>query len=116
MQLSISRVVYIRDSLLRRRDVTGAFTMLIGLGLFARTTFREGEKTIFFVGELFTNLDEFDEERAGQKPYILHSKKADEYGTGEWLEHKINALPQFPTVPLPALKRLLKEWRKQTVD
>jgi hypothetical protein len=85
-QESISRVVYIRDSVLRRRDVTGAFTMLIGLGLFARTAFREGEKIIFFVGELFTNLDEFDEERAGHKPYILHSKKADEYGTGEWLD------------------------------
>ena len=85
-QESISRVVYIRDSVLRRGDVTGAFTMLIGLGLFARTAFREGEKIIFFVGELFTNLDEFDEERAGHKPYILHSKKADEYGTGEWLD------------------------------
>ena len=71
-QESISRVVYIRDSILRRRDVvTGAFTMLIGLGLFARTAFREGEKIIFFVGELFTNLDEFDEEC---KPYILHSQ------------------------------------------
>jgi hypothetical protein len=79
-QESISRVVYIRDSVLRRRDVTGAFIMQVGLGLFARTSFREGEKIIFFVGEMFTNLDDFEEERAGHKPYILHSKKADEYG------------------------------------
>ena len=85
-QETISRVVYIRDSVLRRRDVTGAFAMQIRLGLFARTSFREGDKIIFFVVELFTNLDEFDEERAGHKPYILHFKKADQYGTGEWLD------------------------------
>ena len=60
--------------------------MQIGLGLFARTSFREGEKIVFFVGELFHHLDEFDGERAGHKPYILHSKKADEYGIGEWLD------------------------------
>ena len=60
--------------------------MQIGLGLFARTSFREGEKIVFFVGELFFHLDEFDGERSGHKPYILHSKKADEYGIGEWLD------------------------------
>ena len=77
-QETISRVIYIRDSVLRRRDVTRAFTMQIGLGLFARISLREGENIVFFVFELFTNnLDEFDEERAGHKPYILHSKKAD---------------------------------------
>ena len=85
-QEAISRVVYIRDSVLRRRDVSGAFTMQIGLGLFARTSFREGEKIVFFVGELFFHLDEFDGERFGHKSYILHSKKADEFGNGEWLD------------------------------
>ena len=55
-------------------------------GLFARTTFREREKIIYFVGGLFINLNEFDGESAGHKPYILHSKKVDEYGIGEWLD------------------------------
>ena len=85
-QESVSRVVFVRDSDLRRRDVTGAFTMHIGLGLFAKTLFRAGEKIVYFVGEIFTNIDEFDGERAGHKPYILHSKKADEFGIGEWLD------------------------------
>ena len=53
-QESISRVVCIRDSVLRRRDVTGAFTMQIGLGLFARTSFREGEKIIFSLENYFS--------------------------------------------------------------
>jgi hypothetical protein len=54
---------------------------------FARTSFREGEKIVFFVGELFYHLDEFDGVRSGHKPYIiLHSKKADEYEIGEWLD------------------------------
>ena len=50
-------------------------------GLFARTTFREREKIIYFVGGLFINLNEFDGESAGHKPYILHSKKVDFFNT-----------------------------------
>ena len=57
-----------------------------GLGLFAQTAFREGEKIVYSVSKLFTHLDELDEERAGHKPYILQSKKADQYGIGEWLD------------------------------
>ena len=53
-QETISRVVYIRDSVLRRRDVTGAFNMQIGLGLFARTSFREGEKIVFSLESCFS--------------------------------------------------------------
>jgi hypothetical protein len=85
-QETISRVLYIRDSVLRRRDITGDFTMQIGLGLFARTIFRPGEKIVYFVGEIFYDIDEFDQGRVGHKPYILHSKKADDFGNGEWLD------------------------------
>ena len=85
-QESLSNVLYIRDSILRRRDVTGAYTMQIGLGRFARSPFRPGEKIVYFVGEVFTNIEEFDEERYGHKPYILHSKRADDFGIGEWLD------------------------------
>jgi hypothetical protein len=85
-QDSLSHVVYIRDSVLRRRDITGEFTMGIGLGLFAKVSFQAGEKIAFFVGEIFTDLNEFDTDRVGHKPYILQSKQANAYGVGEWLD------------------------------
>jgi hypothetical protein len=71
---------------LRRRDRIGKFNMPIGLGLFAKTQFEVGDKVAVFNGELFFNLDEFDNERAGHNPYILHSKQADANGKGEWLD------------------------------
>ena len=89
-----------------------------GLGLFAWTAFREGEKKIVYsVSKLFTHLDAFDEKRAGHKPYILHSKKADQYGIGEWLDccdtrAQKRCLASVSSSPLS----LHKEWRQRTAN
>ena len=38
------------------------------------------------MGEIFTDINEFDNDRAGHKPYILQSKQVNTYGIGEWLD------------------------------
>jgi hypothetical protein len=49
-QDSLSHVVYIRDSVLCRRDITGEFTMGIGLDLFAKVSMQGGEGNRVFCG------------------------------------------------------------------
>ena len=117
-QESISRVVYIRDSVLRRRDETGAFTML---GLFARTAFvRARRSSSSLVNCLPIWMNSMKSALDISRTFFIRRRPMNTgLGNGlivSILEHKINALPQFPTVPLPALIRLLKEWRKQTAD
>ncbi len=38
------------------------------------------------MGEIFTDINKFDNDRAGHKRYILQSKQVNTYGIGEWLD------------------------------
>ena len=75
-QDSLSHVVYIRDSILCRRDITGEFTMGIGLDLFAKVSMQGGgtKSRILWVRFLQTSTSSIMTEQVISRIYFSPSK------------------------------------------